>query len=351
MSALRPIAVAEPSAWLSTRRRHSPFGAGFRCPTYAFLAPYPQLRLPRSFHLSSPKFMRRYAPAPVLALLVATSLVAPIVAPVVLAHAETVAPYGACTGPTPKISQDAAKTLFGLGKKSYESGNDAEAIKYWRDSFEKDCNATPMLLNLANAYQRAGNNDGAILSLETYLKREPAAEDAATIRARIDNIKSKSKPATSAPATTTAPPALTNTAPPPPTSSAPPPPAPVDDHQKFNYIPWVVAGGGLILGAVGTGLAISANGEKSDVADKAKKNPCNDANPGLCAQYGKESDDAAKKATTFGIIGGLGGAAMVGGIVWGVLTLPKKGGEPPPAAAFAPVVTPGYSGLSLTGRF
>ena len=294
--------------------------------------------------------MRRYAPAPVLAILVATSLVLPIVAPVVVAHAETVAPYGACTGPTPKASQDAAKTLFGLGKKSYEQGNDTEAIKYWRDSFEKDCNATPMLLNLANAYQRAGSNDGAILSLETYLKREPTAEDAATIRARIDNIKSKSKPVTSASATTTAPPPPTVTAPPPPTSSAPPPPPP-SDSQRFNYVPWIVAGGGLVLGAVGVGVAVSANGDKSDVAAKNKTVPCTDQTPGLCAQYNKESDDAAKKATTFGVIGGLGGAIMVGGIVWGVLTLPKKGTEPASATALAPVVAPGYSGLSFTGKF
>lgn len=338
-----PMAVPELFGWPFSSASHSRFRPGFRCPSHAFLAPYPQLRLPRTFHLSSPSFMRRYAPAPVLALLVATSLVAPIVAPVVLAHAETVAPYGACTGPTPKASQDAAKTLFGLGKKSYESGNDTEAIKYWRDSFEKDCNATPMLLNLANAYQRAGSNEGAILSLETYLKREPAAEDAATIRARIDNIKSKSKPAVSAAPTTTAPPPATTTAPPPPTSSAPPPPPPASS-QGFNYVPWIVAGGGLVIGAVGTGLAISANGDKADVRTRAAG--CVD-----CSAFNKESDDAAKKATTWGIVGGLGGAVMVGGIVWGVLTLPKKSNDPPPATALTPVVSPGFSGLSLSGKF
>jgi len=284
--------------------------------------------------------MRRSAPASVLALLVATSLFAPVV----LAQAQTVAPYGACTGPTPKPSQDAAKTLFGLGKKSYEQGDDTEAIKYWRDSFEKDCNATPMLLNLANAYQRAGNNEGAILSLETYLKREPAADDAASIRTRIENIKSKAKPSASVAPTTTAPPASV-TVQPPPASSAPPPP-PASTGPAFNYIPWAVAGGGLVVGAIGVGIGLSAYGDKQAVADRPK---C--ATAAQCATYGEDSDAAAKKATTFGVIGGIGGAVMVGGIVWGVLTLPKKGNDAPPTASLAPVVAPGFSGLSLSGKF
>ena len=42
---------------------------------------------------------------------------------------------------------------------------------------------------------------------------------------------------------------------------------------------------------------------------------------------------------------------LLGGIVWGVLTLPKKGTEPASATALAPVVAPGYSGLSFTGKF
>lgn len=293
-----------------------------------------------------PSFMRRYVPAPVLALLVATALVAPAL----VAHAETVAPYGACTGPTPKASQDAAKTLFGLGKKSYEQGNDTEAIKYWRDSFEKDCNATPMLLNLANAYQRAGSNDGAILSLETYLKREPSAEDAATIRARIENIKSKSKPATSAaPAASTAAPTTTS-APPPTTSSAPPPPPP-PASGGFNYIPWVVAGGGLVVGAIGTGVALSALSDKSDLSAQKVGGRCV-GTPAQCADLQKKSSDYASKATTFGIIGGIGGAALIGGVVWGVLTLPKKGSaDAAPATALVPTFAPGYSGMAFSGSF
>lgn len=309
--------------------------------------------------------MRRSASTSPLALVVVAAFVAPTVLPVLVARADTTAPYGACTAPTPKASQEAAKTLFGLGRKSYEQGNDAEAIKYWRDSFDKDCNATPMLLNLANAYQRAGNNEGAILSLETYLKREPNAEDASTITARIENIRAKMKPATTAPAASSAKPA--STAPVGPVASATseqPPPPPPEEGKSFSYTPWIVAGGGLVVAAVGGALMFKALGDKKDVRTKAEEGAkqatgaatvsagsCT-SEPGFytCEQASSDSSSAQKKAVAFGVVGGVGVAALVGGVVWGVTSMKKKG-DAPPAAALTPTFAPGYSGLSLSGSF
>jgi hypothetical protein len=307
--------------------------------------------------------MRRSATTSPLALVVVAAFVAPAVLPVLVARAETTAPYGACTAPTPKASQEAAKTLFGLGRKSYEQGNDAEAIKYWRDSFDKDCNATPMLLNLANAYQRAGNNEGAILSLETYLKREPNAEDASTITARIENIRAKMKPATAAPPTASAAPTTTAAVGPATSASSDAlPPPPPEDGQSFSYTPWIVAGGGLVVAAVGGGLMFKSLGDKSDIKDRidasAKANiptykagDCFDTPPGTCAQAKKDSDSAQKKAVIFGVVGGVGAAALIGGVVWGVTSLKKKDSAPAAATSLTPTFAPGYSGLSLSGSF
>ena len=83
----------------------------------------------------------------------------------------------------------------------FNEANYSKAIQLWRDAFERDCTALPLLQNLANAYEKAGNIDGAIVTLETFIKRDPQNPDVPTIQKRIDNMK-KAR-ASAPPATTT----------------------------------------------------------------------------------------------------------------------------------------------------
>ena len=157
--------------------------------------------------------MRHLAPALALTLSLAI--------PVVTAHAAETT-FKACAGAPSKADEDAAKGLFAAGKTAYEEGDYTRAIQYWRDAFDRDCTANPLLLNLANAYERSGNIDAAIASLETYLKRKPDAGDAPTIQKRIENMKKTRKDA--APIAPPPPTTAKTAAPPPTTAPTSPPP-------------------------------------------------------------------------------------------------------------------------------
>jgi hypothetical protein len=284
--------------------------------------------------------MRRVGPA--------LAVCAALVVPALTADAQSnVATYKPCSGKPSAADEKAARGLFDAGRTSYEEADYPRAIQYWRDAFDRDCTANLLLVNLANAYERAGNVDAAVVSLETYLKRAPTAADAPTIQKRLDNMK-KSHAATTATASATAAattaPTATATAPATSASTTPETPPPTASKGP-GVLPWVVAGVG---GAVAiTGVVIYLGGS-SKVSDAESICP----NRKSCLDNGaREKGNSGRTQQNIGGALGVAGLVVAGvGVAWG---LGAFGGSSDKAARsyLVPNVGSGYGGLLAGGSF
>lgn len=256
---------------------------------------------------------------------------------------------------------DRAHQVFLSGKQFLDESNYDKAISYFKDAYSIDCSVHAILPIIATAYERKGDKAEAVRALEEYLKRAPNAPDREVIERRIANLKAQ---LASAPATTgTPPPSTTATAAPigttAPTATAPAtgeatasastaaPTAttvsPAPEGGAHSLAPWIVVGaggaaavGGVVLYAIGAGDVSSAS-----QACPSRKN---------CSQTVTDKGNNGRTLETVGaVLGGVGLAAVAGGLVWHFLepTTPEKS----TAAHVSPVVTPGYAGLGVSGAF
>jgi tetratricopeptide (TPR) repeat protein len=275
--------------------------------------------------------MRTYAP---ILTLCALALV-----PTLAAHAApSPVVYKPCDKKPSADDTEAAKGLFSAGKVSFNEGDYPKAIQFWKDAFERDCTALLLLQNLANAYERAGNTEAAILTLETLITRDPSSGDTAMMK-RIENLKKKLAEA----AATTAPPPATSSAPA-PTSSAPPAPTTTATEAPAGrpITPLIVAGAGGAFALVGALVYLGGQGKLSD-AEKLcpdRKNCTND-------EAVSKGNSGRTQVLAGGILAGVGVAGVAGGLAWYFLSKPEGG----TARVVAPALAPGYAGFSLAGRF
>ncbi|HEU4407195.1 MAG TPA: tetratricopeptide repeat protein [Polyangiaceae bacterium] len=266
--------------------------------------------------------------------------------------------YRPCSGQVTRAEQDAAKGLFAAGRQAYEEGEYARAIRYWRDAFDLDCNAVVMLRNLANAYERARNLRGAVVSLEAYLQRKPDADDAPTVRRRIENLRRELEssppppPASSPPASASAAPAASSAPAPWPSASSAIGSTVVVDRRGPGPWPWVVTGVGGAALAAGVYFYVDGSARVSDARDKCGGDALCD--PDVAAE--RKARDDGNRGRTFQGVGlglmGVGGAAVAGGLTWYFLSAPKRSSAPSGAGLWVvPALGPGYGGLGAGGRF
>jgi tetratricopeptide (TPR) repeat protein len=247
----------------------------------------------------------------------------------------------------------AAKGAFQAGNASFNEADYARAIDYWEDAYRRDCTANPLLLNLARAYELAGRKRQAVVSLETFLTREPNSGEKEQIGRRIEVLKKKileeDAAAASAPAATNGGAVAAPLA-----SSSPLAPAeqPATDKAKRSPGPWIVIGVGGAAMIVGT-LGIISNKKKVDDADEecgGNRNVCSVA-------VADRGNDARSALNASGVITGAGGLLLGGGIVWYILdgrrveNANQALSARPLRARVAPVVGPGVAGLSVSGVF
>ncbi|MCU0686390.1 MAG: hypothetical protein MUF34_29785 [Polyangiaceae bacterium] len=263
--------------------------------------------------------------------------------------------FRTCGGQVTRAEQDAAKGLFAAGRQAYEEGEYRRAIRYWRDSFDLDCNAVLILRNLANAYERARNLRGAIASLEAYLVRKPEADDAPTVRRRIENLRRE----------------LETAPPPPPEASASAPPlasaAPASSARSPSGVttyrdtagpgpgpwPWVLTGAGGVAAAAGIYFFVDGKSKSSSAfEDCGRTNDC--PNQQL---VDRGNEGRTRQAIGWGLMGG-GAALVAGGLTWYFLSAPKHSSGATNAASLSktglwlmPALGPGYGGLGASGRF
>lgn len=238
----------------------------------------------------------------------------------------------------------AAKGAFQAGNASFNEADYARAIDYWEDAYRRDCTANPLLLNLARAYELAGRKRQAVVSLETFLAREPNSGEKDQITRRIEVLKKKIAEEDAAAAAAPAPTNGGFTAPP-PSAGQPTPVEPSSDKAKRSPGPWVLIGVGGAAAIVGT-IGIINNKKKVDDADAE----CVGGNRNQCSPaVADRGNDARSALNASAVITGAGGLLLGGGIVWYILDGQRV--ERANAARVVPVVGPGIAGLSVSGAF
>jgi tetratricopeptide (TPR) repeat protein len=98
-------------------------------------------------------------------------------------------PYPVCSEKPSEAQIEGAKGAYQAGTVSFQEADYERAILYWEDALRRDCTATKLLLNLARAYELAGEKEHAILALETFIERRPESSDRASIEKRIQFLR------------------------------------------------------------------------------------------------------------------------------------------------------------------
>jgi tetratricopeptide (TPR) repeat protein len=245
--------------------------------------------------------------------------------------------YPACDKTPTAADVEGAKGAHKAASQFFERGDYQRAIQYWKDAYGFDCTKPALLLNIANAYEKKGDKEAAIKTLETYLERAPEADDADTVRAKVDNLKASLVVAPPT-ASTTAEPTPSETAPP------PPPPPPTEGERPYGIAPWFVAGSGLALSVGGFVMVLVGQGKIDDAEAECPSHSG-------CSQ---DAADTGSSGNTLRLVGSImlpvGLAALGGGIVWQFVF-----NEPEARSAagvfFTPEVGPNGAGMSAVGRF
>jgi tetratricopeptide (TPR) repeat protein len=246
----------------------------------------------------------------------------------------------ACTSVSAAES-DRAHLLYQAGKAYYDDANYDSAITQFREAYKKDCTKHELLIIISRAYELKSNRAAAIDALEEYLKRAPSSPDAQQHRTRIENLRKQL--AAQPPAAAAAAPAATE----PPVAS---PPAEVREH---TVPPWIVVGlggAGVIVGVV----LVATTPKLPSGCDPsiAKCTPIAGETPAEYEDRQAQAGASQSQPTVGGVIAGIGGALVVGGLLWHFLepTGPvEKTAKAKPK--LAPQVAPGFAGLSLGGTF
>lgn len=257
-------------------------------------------------------------------------------------------PYAPCTVAPDEAATQAAQGAFQAGSASFNEADYPRAIFYWEDAYRRDCTAHAMLKNLARAYELDEQYMHAFLALQTYLERHPDSGEDEAIQRRISNLERKLEERRAAAAA------------PPPKETAPrvvPPvrqePEPVPDEPVYDEpsssgrsaVPLVVAGVGAAVGITGGALWLVA---KQDEKDAEKQ--CGPGGRANCLDSAVEAgNDAIDRQVLWSIVGGVGGAIAVTGVIW--YFAQSDGSEAQARTHFAPELGAGYAGFRVNGRF
>jgi tetratricopeptide (TPR) repeat protein len=239
----------------------------------------------------------------------------------------------------------AAKGAFQAGNASFNEADYARAIDYWEDAYRRDCTANPLLLNLARAYELAGRKRQAVVSLETFLSREPNSGEKEQINRRIEVLKKKIAEEDAAAAVAPAPSVGGATTPAGPTNG-PITPEPTDKAHRSPW-PWVVMGVGGAAFIVGTIGAVDAKKTIDNVEAKCPMHQC----IGGDTESINQGNRARSKLNGSVIIMTMGGVAVAGGVIWWFFDKKSVDKANQTAMRVSPLVAPQLAGLSVSGAF
>ncbi len=265
------------------------------------------------------------------------------------AWAQDPRPYPDCSHQPTEGDVSAAKGAFQAGQASFNEADYNRAITYWEDAYRRDCTAHALLLNLARAYELNGQKKHAVISLETFLARNPSSPQRDQIAKRIEvlNEKIAAERSTSAPSDGTGTATGTGTAAP---TNPGAPKGDQPEQPKRNKLPLYVAIGGGAVFVLGSLVYLGAS---SDV--KAAEDACGGNRGGCTDEIAKKGNEARDRQATGGALAGIGLVVGAGGAIWYLMTAPKKDQAivlpAQRAPQIAPQWAPGYAGLNVSGSF
>lgn len=271
---------------------------------------------------------------------------------------DPVNPYPECTRKPTPADTEGARGAHKAASQFYERGDYEKAYRYWSDAYGFDCMANDLLINIANAQEKKGDRPGAIVTLETYLKRSPPNP---TLEEKVKNLKqllAPPVPSAPPPASVATPPAATASASAPPVDSAPlPPPHDPQGPRPYGLYPWFVAGGGAAATVVGLILLPVGASSISSLNTSCPNRTCP---PRLSnAQALADQGNMGRAEVGVGIAAlSVGVLALGGGMVWQLLyNKPRPKTETPVNSGVkvgvdvAPLVGPGIVGGTVGGTF
>ncbi len=198
----------------------------------------------------------------------------------------------------------------------YEAGRFQRAVDLLERAFALEA-APTIQYNLARAYEGLGNTQRAIDAYRLYLRLDPDAPDRRAVERRLDVLTQQLEERE----------ALRKRAA--KAESARPAPQPPPDAGP-GWIPWGVSAVGVIIVGVGVAFGLRANAAHGEAEG---------------ADYAADAEDANRSAGTYATLANIafiaGGALTLGGVSWGLFTLPSNG---PRQAAAQPVRGPGQLG-------
>lgn len=243
-------------------------------------------------------------------------------------------PSGSCV--VTEESASAARSAIALGKSFSDEGNYDEAVRNFMIAYKKDCERHTFLPLLAGVLEKQSNYEEAIRALKLYLERQRdmSAGDRATTESKIKNLQALRDKQKKAIADAAASAAAQQ-------PSAPPREVVVREHTAA---PWLVFGVG--AASLVTGIVLAAGFTTyPDGCDPETQKCVNGADNGAANIV-----SGARIAAPITIAGG--SVFMVGGLLWHFLEptgpVVKEAKLRPKVA---PMVAPGYAGLSLGGAF
>ncbi len=249
-----------------------------------------------------------------------------------------------------------ARALFQAGELAFQQGRFQNAMEYFTRAYELS-GRPGLLYNIGNAADRLRKDAEALAAFEQYLEEKPDAPNRAAVEARIAVLRQRA-PASADEAAEDAGPAEAQPADeqaaepqadePEPQEEEEAPPAAVDEQPAAEDAsssqeadtagagawPWIVAGAGVALAGGGAALLVIGTGQISDVEGAELGSQWSD--------FEGDADSGPTLATVGAVLVGVGGAALVTGVVW--LALGGGTDEQAPIS-----MMPG--GLCMHGRF
>lgn len=223
-----------------------------------------------------------------------------------------------------------ALELFRASDAKYKTGQFEDAAQLLRASY--DLYPEPLILyNLGRALEGMGDFAGAVEQYERYLATATDIPDRGAIERRITTLRAQlATDHTTEAATPTSVP-ITDT-------------TPSDDvapARGRRWLPWVIAGSGAVIVGVGGVLGVMSDSRHDDAVNEP-----------IQAEAEKLQDRAETLATAANVMFVIGGAATIGGVVWGVVQWRRgrRSGSPMTAKAGASrlVLAPTYIGIEWT---
>jgi len=228
-------------------------------------------------------------------------------------------------GPAAAAQEVSPRVAFEQGMAAFQARDYAAALQRFERAYTLSRSAE-FLYNIGLTLERLERRDEAITALQQYLTLRPSSPQRSVVERHIADLRAAI--ATTAPAV--APPPLPAVAPP------PPPPPRVAPAVSRPVWPWVVLGAGVASGAAGAVMLATATDPGSDPDVRSE------------AQYVDATGALETRRIVAGVLLGVGGAAVVAGVVGAFVGGATRESAAPRAFVW-PTAGGGVAGLS--GRF